>query len=353
MRASPGGARVITVYSDRHHRHHGHAELQDGQLVPCHEKPRRAEMVLTRVREVGLGDVVAPTAFGLAPIRRVHDGGFVEFLAGAWAEWTAEGRTHDALPLVWPVRSVRGDRVPRDIEGRLGYYSMDAGVPVTAGTWEAAQAAADVALTGAARLIDGAASAFALCRPPGHHAATAAMAGYCYLNNAAIAAQYLVDHGRGHVAVLDVDYHHGNGTQEIFYDRRDVLFVSIHADPAVEYPYFLGYEDEEGVGAGAGFTLNYPLPFGTTWAAYGRALDDACLKIAAFRPDALVVSLGVDTYEHDPISRFLLQKDDFTRLGADIGGLACPTLFVLEGGYAVEDLGVNVANVLTGFAAGR
>ena len=319
-------------------------------MMPCFEMPRRAEMILERVREVGLGEVRDPDRFGEAPVRRVHDGGFVDFLATAWQAWTAEGRTHDALPLVWPVRSLRGDRVPDFIDGKLGFYSLDAGVPITAGTWEAVQASADVALTGARTLLDGAPAVFSLCRPPGHHAATAAMGGYCYLNNAAIAAQYLVDQGRARVAILDVDYHHGNGTQEIFYSRSDVLFLSLHADPRVEYPYFLGYADELGAGAGVGFTHNYPLPHGTTWEAYGPALDDACAKVEAFRPDALVVSLGVDTYEHDPISQFRLRTEDFPKIGARIAAARVPTLFVMEGGYAVEDIGVNAVNVLTGFA---
>jgi acetoin utilization deacetylase AcuC-like enzyme len=340
---------MLTIYSDLHQRHHGNAELIDGKMMPCFEMPRRAEMVLARVREVALGEVREPGAFGTDPIRRVHDHGFVDFLAAAWSEWTAEGRTHDALPLVWPVRSLRGDRVPQFIDGKLGYYSLDAGVPITAGTWEAVRAGADVALTGAQVLANGAPSAFALCRPPGHHAATAAMGGYCYLNNAAIAAQHMLDHGCTRVAILDVDYHHGNGTQEIFYTRRDVLFVSLHADPQVEYPYFLGYADELGAGPGFGFTLNYPLPHGTAWDAYGPALADACDKVRAFAPDVLVVSLGVDTYEHDPISRFRLRRDDFSRMGERIAALAFPTLFVMEGGYAVEDIGVNAVNVLTGF----
>ena len=343
---------MVTIYSDLHHSHHGNAELIDGKLLPCFEMPRRAEMVLARVREVGLGDIVAPDAFGVDPIRRVHDDGFVDFLATAWAEWTAEGRRHDALPLVWPVRSLRGDRVPEYIDGKLGYYSLDAGVPITAGTWEAITASADVALTGARLVADGASSAFALCRPPGHHAASAAMGGYCYLNNAAIAAQYLLDHGCTRVAILDVDYHHGNGTQEIFYARRDVLFLSLHADPRVEYPYFLGYADELGAGPGFGFTHNYPLPHGTTWDGYGPALADACGQVRAFRPDALVVSLGVDTYEHDPISKFRLRAEDFPRIGTHIAALDLPTLFVMEGGYAVEDIGANAVNVLTGFEQG-
>ncbi|MDH4066548.1 MAG: histone deacetylase family protein [Acidobacteriota bacterium] len=341
---------MLTIYSDRHRLHHGNAELIDGTLMPCFEMPRRADMVLARVREVGLGNIVEPESFGLDPILRVHDAAFVDFLATAWQEWLAEGRSHDALPLVWPVRSLRGDRVPDSIDGKLGYYSMDAGVPVTAGTWQAVRAGADVALTGAHALTQGAASVFALCRPPGHHAASAAMGGYCYLNNAAIAAQYLVDHGSARVAILDVDYHHGNGTQEIFYARGDVLFVSLHADPRVEYPYFLGYADELGQGQGRGLTRNFPLPHGTTWDAYGRALADACDTVRAFRPDALVVSLGVDTYEHDPISRFRLRTDDFTRIGEHIAAVRRPTLFVMEGGYAVDDIGVNAVNVLAGFA---
>ncbi len=341
-----------TIYSDRHHRHHGNAELIDGTLKPCFEMPRRAEMILARVREVGLGEVVAPGAFGLEPVTRVHDAGFVEFLGSAWTEWTALGRTNDALPLVWPVPGVRHDRVPLHIDGRLGYYSFDAGVPITAGTWDAVQAAADVALTGAQALVDGAAGAFALCRPPGHHAGTATMGGYCYLNNAAIAAQYLRDHGCARVAILDVDYHHGNGTQQIFDARADVLFVSLHADPQVAYPYFLGYADERGSGPGEGATRNYPLPLGTTWAGYGAALDDACAGIDAWGPDAIVVSLGVDTYVHDPISHFRLTRDDFPRLGARLARLERPTLFVMEGGYAVDDLGINAVAVLTGFLAG-
>jgi acetoin utilization deacetylase AcuC-like enzyme len=307
-------------------------------------------MILARVREVGLGAVREPDRFGEAPLRRVHDDGYVSFLAGAWHEWRALGRTHDALPLVWPVRSMRGDRIPDDIDGKLGFYSLDAGVPITAGTWSAVLAAADVAVTGARVLVEGQRAAFALCRPPGHHAATAAMGGYCYLNNAAIAAQYLIDQGCSRIAILDVDYHHGNGTQEIFYRRSDVLFASIHADPRVEYPYFLGYADERGEGEGEGYTHNYPLPHGIGWDAYGPALDEACRNVAAFTPDVLVVSLGVDTYEHDPISQFRLRTDDFTRIGARIAGVACPTLFVMEGGYAVEALGVNAVNVLTGFA---
>jgi acetoin utilization deacetylase AcuC-like enzyme len=150
------------------------------------------------------------------------------------------------------------------------------------------------------------------------------------------------------VAVLDVDYHHGNGTQAIFYDRADVMFASLHADPAVEYPYFIGYADERGAGAGEGFNHNFPLPHGTDWTAYAAALNAACRQLAAYAPDALVVSLGVDTFEHDPISQFRLRNDDYLRLGEAIGALGVPTLYVMEGGYAVDDIGVNAVNVLRG-----
>ena len=338
-----------TVYSEKHHRHHGNAELHDGQMVPCFEMPRRAQMILDRVRAVGLGDVIAPDAFGVDPIRRVHSDDYVDLLAAAWRDWSALGRTNDALPLVWPVRSMRGDRVPTHIDGRLGYYSLDASAPITAGTWDALQAGADVACTAARLLTHGERSAFALTRPPGHHAAAAAMGGYCYVNNAAVAAQYLVDHGCPRVAIIDVDYHHGNGTQQIFEARGDVLFLSIHADPVTEYPYFLGYADERGVGAGEGATHNYPLAFGTAWAGYAEALNAACGVIRAWGPDAIVVSLGVDTYEHDPISEFKLTKTDYPRIGEALAALGRPTVFVMEGGYAVDDIGVNAVSVLTGF----
>jgi acetoin utilization deacetylase AcuC-like enzyme len=224
---------------------------------------------------------------------------------------------------------------------------------ISHGTWEAARAAADVALTGASRLKEGARAAFALCRPPGHHAARDLYGGYCFLNNAAIAAQYLRDAGAARVAILDVDFHHGNGTQDIFYDRPDVLYISLHGDPAEAFPYFSGFADETGTGAGAGFTLNLPLPPGTEFGAWQDALRAALMRIENFRADALVVSLGVDTFAEDPISFFRLQSADFSTYGRMIGACGLQTLFVLEGGYAVGEIGVNVVNVLSGFEDAR
>jgi len=342
-----------TVYSDTHRLHHGKVELIEGEMKPCFEMPKRADTVLARVRATGLGEVLAPEDFGRAPIEAVHAPDFVQFLQDAWNAWHALGRTHDALPLCWPVPGLRYDRVPESIDGKMGYYSMDAGVPIAAGTWQAVYHSAQVALTGARIVAQGAAAAFALCRPPGHHAAARMMGGYCYLNNAAIAAQYLRGNGAAKVLILDVDYHHGNGTQSIFYERDDVSFVSLHGDPAVEYPNFLGYADERGAGRGHGHNHNFPLPHGTAWDTYGPALDAACRVAEAYRPDAVVVSLGVDTFEEDPISRFRLRNEDYLRIGERIGALSRPTLFCFEGGYAVDAVGVNTVNVLAGFEAAR
>lgn len=253
---------MLTVYSPDHQLHHA-SELKDGKVSPCFEMPQRAEIVLARSLQVGLGDIVPPQAFEPQHYARVHSARYVRFLQQAWAEWQALGHSHDALPLVWPVRDLRSDIEPEHIDGKLGFYAMDAGVAITAGTWQAVSSSANLALTGASLLHGGQRSAFALCRPPGHHAAAEYMGGYCYLNNAAIAAQWSLDNGSRRVAVLDVDYHHGNGTQSIFYDRSDVLFVSLHGDPRRSYPYFSGHRDETGRGAGLGFNLNYPLPHGT------------------------------------------------------------------------------------------
>ena len=340
---------MITVYSDQHYGQNARAELIDGQLMPPVETPRRAEQVLAEVEGASLGPVISPSHFDLAPVIRVHDAAYVAFLETAWADWVAEHGDCDALPLNWPIRTMRSDRVPEVIDGKLSYYSFDAGTPLTSGTWQAITAAANVALTGQQQLQAGKAAAFALCRPPGHHAGVDFFGGYCFFNNAAIAAQALRDGGAERIAIFDVDYHHGNGTQAIFYDRSDILFVSIHADPSQEYPYFSGYCDEQGSGVGSGYTHNYPLRWGTDWRRYAEALAAAGQQIERFAPDALVVSLGVDTFAGDPISRFRLQGHDFVTLGEAIAGLRCPTLFVMEGGYALDTLGSNIVSVLQGF----
>ena len=327
---------MITVFTEEHLLRNAKTELYGGRLVPPHECPERAEMVIERVRAVGLGDVMAPSRFGLAPVLKVHDPGFVEFLKSAWSDWTAAGNLGEAIPDCWPARRM-SQRCPVGIAGKLGYYAMAGETSISAGTWEAARAE------------KGARAAFALCRPPGHHAARDLYGGYCFLNNAAIAAQFLRDRGADRIAILDVDFHHGNGTQDIFYDRSDVLYVSLHGDPAHAFPYFSGYADETGAGAGTGCTMNLPLEPGTGFAAWSQALTSALERIRGFAPDALVVSLGVDTFEQDPISFFRLKSEDFSTYGRMIGAGKWPTLFVFEGGYAVADVGRNAVNVLTGF----
>jgi acetoin utilization deacetylase AcuC-like enzyme len=340
--------RMITVYSADHQLRAPHTELSGGQLVAPHECPQRAQIVLERVQSQRLGQVIAPTRFGMQALLRIHDEQYLEFLSTAWIDWLAAGNRGEAIPDCWPARRM-AQRRPNSIIGKLGYYAMAGETSISAGTWEAALAAADVALTGACLLHKGERAAFALCRPPGHHAARDLYGGYCFLNNAALAAQYLRDQGADRIAILDVDFHHGNGTQDIFYDRADVLFVSLHADPADAFPFFLGYAEECGQGAGLGFTVNLPMPAGTEFGVWREALRTALRRIATFGADAMVISLGVDTFINDPISSFRLGSEDFFTYGKMIGESGLPSLFVLEGGYAVDEIGVNVVNVLAGF----
>jgi acetoin utilization deacetylase AcuC-like enzyme len=337
-----------TVYSDDHRCQNAQWELIDGKLLPPFENPRRADQILAAVQQ-RFGPVLPAESFGLEPILRVHDSGYVQFLQTAWLEWVAAHGNYNALPLNWPTRTMRQDRIPEVIDGKLSYYSFDAGTPITAGTWQAAEAAANVALTAQQQILQGAHAAFALCRPPGHHAASDFYGGYCFLNNAAIAAQAGLDAGASRVVILDVDYHHGNGTQAIFYRRSDVFFLSLHSHPRQEYPYFLGYADETGEAVGEGYNQNYPLDWGTDWLQYEAALIDALQRIQNYAPDIVIVSLGVDTFEQDPISKFRFNSEDYLRLGEKIASLNQPTLFVMEGGYAVDHIGENVCNVLAGF----
>ena len=343
---------MITIYNHQHALHHGKVEMFRGELVPCFEIPDRADFVLQELKRRQLGTVRAPDDFDNAAITRVHAQRYVDFLTGAWEEWVAldpANAQRDAFPSYWPIRTFRSDVLPASFPARMGLFSYDAGSPLTSGTWQAAREGACCALT-AARLVEGGArAAFALTRPPGHHAGADFFGGYCFLNNAAIAAQAFRDAGAARVAVLDVDFHHGNGTQAIFYDRPDVFFASLHGDPHTEYPYYLGYADEQGAGAGLGANLNLPLARGTDFSAWRAALGVALQRIKAFGAEALVVSLGVDTFAGDPISGFRLQSADFLQVGADIAAARLPTVFVFEGGYAVAEVGINTVNVLEGF----
>lgn len=323
-----------------------------GELVPCFEVAARADGVLEVLGRRQLGPIEAPQAFDDSALMRVHAPRYVEFLRGAWDEWASlapDNHLRDALPSVWPVRCHRSDVLPENFAARMGLFSFDAGTPLTAGTWRAARTGAWCALSAVGKVLSGDRAAFALTRPPGHHAGHDFFGGYCFINNAAIAAQAFRDGGAGRVAVLDIDYHHGNGTQAIFYDRADVFFASVHGDPRTEYPFYLGYADECGEGAGWGFNLNLPLGRGSDFFAWREALLCALRGIASFGAEALVVSLGVDTFEGDPISGFRLRSDDYLRIGALLASMGLPTVFIFEGGYAVAEIGVNTANVLQGF----
>ena len=344
---------MIIFYNTQHALHHGQLEMFRGQLVPCFEVPARADDVLAELQRRGWDDIRSPGRSEAPALTTVHTPRYLDFLAHAWDEWVAldpANAMRDALPSVWPTRSFRTDVLPANFSARLGLFSCDAGTPLTAGTWVAARAGADCALAAADALRQGARSAFVLSRPPGHHAGADFFGGYCFLNNAALAAQQLRDGGVDRVAILDLDYHHGNGTQAIFYERPDVLFTSIHGDPHTEYPFFLGYADETGAGAGLGFNLNLPLPRGTGFVAWRAALQHALQGITAFGAQALVVSLGLDTFAGDPISGFTLCSEDYLRVGEDLAALDLPTVLVFEGGYAVAEVGLNAVNVLEGFA---
>lgn len=331
-----------------------HAPLYEffrGERVPCFENPSRAAFVREALQAHGLA-LRAPEADSTAVLAQVHTPRYLQFLRTAWDQWLALDPANadvQPFPSVWPVRTLRSDIEPVNFTARLGLYSMDNGSPLCAGTWAAAKAGADAAASAAQALLAGERAALCATRPPGHHAGPDFMGGYCFINNAAVAAQALRMGGAARVAVLDVDYHHGNGTQAIFYDRADVLFVSIHGDPRTEYPFYLGHADETGAGEGAGCNLNLPLPAGSSAAQWFDALALACARIARHRPDALVVSLGLDTYAGDPISTFALQKGEFSRLGQRLRQLALPTVFVLEGGYAAAELGQNLVRVIDGF----
>lgn len=357
---------MITYFTPQHHLHAPEYEFFRGERVACFESPARADFVRTELIERG-HEIRESSVDSSEVLRQVHSARYLTFLETAWAQWVAVDAGNAArqpFPSVWPVRTLRSDVEPQNFTAKLGLYSMDNGSPMVAGTWAAAKAGADAAAS-AAVYVAGVAggsgespiksavkAVFCATRPPGHHAGADFMGGYCFLNNAAVAAQTLRNQGCAKVAILDVDYHHGNGTQSIFYDRADVLFVSIHGDPRTEYPFYLGHADEMGEGAGSGYNLNLPLPAGSSRAVWFAALTTACDKVKKFGAEALVVSLGLDTFADDPISTFALQSNDYLTLGAQLKQLALPTVFILEGGYAAKELGVNASNVLDGFEGG-
>jgi acetoin utilization deacetylase AcuC-like enzyme len=346
---------VKVVYTLRHRLHAPERELEASGFQEPFEHPGRAEMIRAALAADDAFELVAPDEWGLDPVRAVHDPGLVAFLEVAWEEYQFEhGPTHDVIPDVFAMAGLREGmgpaREPTEIGARLGWWCFETTTPLTSGTFDAARSSVDVALTAAEHVLQGDRVAYGLCRPPGHHAASRLYGGYCFFNNAAVVAHHLVRAVGGKVSILDVDYHHGNGTQQIFYERGDVQFVSLHGDPRRAFPHLTGHRDETGSGSGTGTTSNYPLAEQTGDAAYVAALTAACDEISSFRPDAVVVSLGLDTFHADPISDLALTADGLERCGALVGELGLPTVVLQEGGYAVDDLGENARRWLRGIA---
>ncbi|MFL5778090.1 MAG: histone deacetylase family protein [Chloroflexota bacterium] len=351
---------VQVVYSPVHRGHDPATETVLGRSIPANEVPERAERIRTALEADGGFELVPPKEHGEGPIRAVHDPGLVRFLAEAWPEARRQGLAD--CPLIadtYPNRAMFEGlsvtalgrvREPVAVGGRAGWWGLDSANPIVAGTYEAARAAVDVALTTADLVLAGAPVAYGLCRPPGHHAARSMAGGYCFFNNAAIAAEALVGETGQPVAILDVDFHHGNGTQQIFWRRGDVNYVSIHGDPVRQYPYFLGHAEETGEGEGEGANHNLPLPAGVDDAAYLDAIDRALEAIEARPGSFIVVSLGFDTYELDPLGDFALTTAVYHEVGRRVAGLGRPLVILQEGGYHRPTLGVNVVAWLRGVA---
>jgi acetoin utilization deacetylase AcuC-like enzyme len=343
----------MIVYSDPSHRLHDPKEPHrfGGTLLPPAEVAARADRILLGLEAVGGFDVRRPPAVDRDVLLAVHTARYLAFLETAHARWVAvTGSPEDAEAAAY-IRPIPGTpwREPVSVLAEMGRYSNDVD-PILSGTWEAALGAASCAAAAAGLLVDGEDAAYGLARPPGHHAAPETYGGYCFLNNSAIAASVLARAGR-RVAILDLDTHHGNGTQAVFWERGDVLTVSIHGDPDENFPFFTGYADETGAGAGAGANRNLPLPTGTAWPGYREALGEALGAIAGHRADALVVALGLDTQVSHGV--LALEGDDYARLGAAIAGLGLPTVFVQEGGYAPGVLERDLPAVLVGFLDAR
>jgi acetoin utilization deacetylase AcuC-like enzyme len=343
------------IASDHHLAHDGLVELVAGQPVPCYESPERATVIRDALLATGDYALTPPVEHGPDPISAVHTVELIDLVEHAWTDAVAAGRdpSRPLLPDTFLLGAYAAgmslERLPIGRHDRLGAFCFDTATPIVAGTAAAAHAAVDIALTALDRVLDGEPLAYGLCRPPGHHAGRDLIGGYCLFNNAAIVAESVLARGAQRVAILDVDFHHGNGTQGIFWERGNVLYVSLHGDPAGIYPYYSGYATERGAGAGEGTTLNLPLPPGTDGDAYLATLDEALDAIRGFDADApLVVSLGFDTYHADPICNLSLQTDDYGRIGAAIASLGMPVVALQEGGYAVEALGANAVAFLGG-----
>ncbi|WP_211846418.1 histone deacetylase family protein [Neoroseomonas eburnea] len=335
------------LFSPHHAGHRPGQTFRHGCLVRNRDLPARADNILTALRQDGHALLEAPW-HGMAPIAAVDTPEYLDFLRTAWGEWRKiEGASEDVFPDIFPVRGM-DNGYPASIVGRAGYHMHDAWAPIGEHTWKAAIDAANLAVEAAERVLKGEHAVYALCRPSGQHAFPDMGGGNCFLNNAAIAAQHLRQ-GFGRVALIDVDVHHGNGSQGVFYRRDDVLFVSLHRDPIDYHPHFAGHAQERGEGTGLGYNLNLPLPARSGDDAFLAALETACTRIAAFEADALVVSLGVDAHEADPMAGLAVTYDGFRRIGARLAALGLPTVLAQEGGYNMDTIARCVAGTLAGF----
>jgi acetoin utilization deacetylase AcuC-like enzyme len=337
---------MITVFDEAQRAHDPQFFLSSGAAQPCPEKPARVDALLGAVQALDGPVVQAPDA-GIDPILRVHPARYLTFLQTIHSRWTRiPGASAEVIPNIHPAN--RTDGYPLSAVGQAGFHQTDTSCPISAETWGAAYASAQTAIHGADFVHRGERAVYALCRPPGHHAFAELAGGFCYLNNSAIAAQRLTDAGR-RVAILDVDLHHGNGTQGIFYDRADLLTVSLHAHPERYYPFFWGYPEERGAGAGIGANLNLCLERGTGDEGFMAALDKGMQAVADFGADTLVLALGLDAFEGDPFAGLAVTTPGFGRIGRAVAGLGLPTLIVQEGGYLCPELGQNLEAVLSGF----
>ncbi|RWQ05036.1 histone deacetylase family protein [Mesorhizobium sp.] len=337
-------------YAEEQKRHDPKAFLSSGAQKPNPEKPERVERLLAGAKAAGC-TIERPRDHGLGPVAAVHTPEYLDFLEHIFARWQRiEGASAEVIPNIHPI--ARGGSYPASAVGQAGYHMADTACPISGETWRSALWSAWSAVEAADAVMAGAPAAYALCRPPGHHAFADVAGGFCFINNSAVAAQVLRKQA-ARVAILDVDLHHGNGTQGIFYARPDVLTVSLHADPVRFYPFFWGHADERGEGPGLGYNLNLPLARKSGDAAFLEALDMAFQRIRAFAPEALVVALGLDAFEADPFGRLSVTTPGFSRIGEAIAGHGLPTVIVQEGGYLCDELGDNLTAFLTGFGGGK
>lgn len=338
------------VYSEKHAQHDPQNFVVRGTRQRSAEQPERATRLLAAAKAAG-HTILPPQSYGAGPAATVHTPEYIDFLQIAAREWAKlPGASPEVVPNVHPARAHAS--YPKALAGRAGWHQVDLACPIGPHTWEAALAATEVAATVADMVLAGESQVYALCRPPGHHAYADMAGGFCFLNNTAVAAQRLRSrHDR--VAILDVDVHHGNGTQGIFYERDDVLTVSIHADPDNYYPFFWGHAREHGAGKGQGFNLNLPLPLGSPDAPWLEAGDKALARIKEFQPTVLVVALGLDASESDPLQGLKVTGAGFHAMAEKIARMGLPAVLVQEGGYLGDDLGRNLVQFLGGFEKGR